>query len=140
MNNASLTFSEAAELFYIAMETQDRFFEFWITATFAVVIACHLGSKTLTKGFSAMISLLYLAFSANMIARWYLAGGAVGGFRDAMIDGMTQLDGFMNPESQEIFMYISRISSRGTLFIGTAVTIFFVWYTYNNQKQKIANA
>ena len=135
MNTASLTFSEATELFYIAMETQDRFFEFWITATFAVVIACHLGSKTLTKGFSTMISLLYLAFSANMIARWYLAGGAVGGFRDAMINGMTQLDGFMNPESQEIFMYISRISSRGTLFIGTAVTIFFVWYTYSNQKQ-----
>ena len=135
MNNASLTFSEAAELFYIAMETQDRFFEFWITATFAVVIACHLGSKTLTKGFSTMISLLYLAFSANMIARWYLAGGAVGGFRDAMIGDMLQPGGFMSPESQEILMYISRISARGTLFIGTAVTIFFVWYTYNNQKQ-----
>mgnify|MGYP001169032776 FL=1 len=138
MNTASLTLSEAAELFYIAMETQDRFFEFWITATFAVIIACHLGSKTLTKGFSLMISLLYLAFSANMIARWYLAGGAVGGFRDAMIDGMTQLGGFMNPESQEILMYISRISSRGTLFIGTAVTIFFVWYTYNNQRRRVA--
>ena len=135
MNNASLTFSEAAELFYIAMETQDRFFEFWITATFAVVIACHLGAKTLTKGFSAMISLLYLAFSANMIARWYLAGGAVGGFRDAMISDMVHPGGFMSPESQEILMYISRISARGTLFIGTAVTIFFVWYTYNNQKQ-----
>tara|TARA_B100000945_G_C20252180_1_gene535058 strand:+ start:224 stop:631 length:408 start_codon:yes stop_codon:yes gene_type:complete len=135
MNTASLTFSEVAELFYIAMETQDRFFEFWITATFAVVIACHLGSKTLTKGFSTMISLLYLAFSANMIARWYLAGGAVGSFRNAMTDGMTQLGGFMNPESQEILMYISRISSRGTLFIGTAMTIFFVWYTFNNQKQ-----
>ena len=135
MNTASLTLSEATELFYIAMETQDRFFEFWITATFAVIIACHLGSKTLTKGFSAMISLLYLAFSANMIARWYLAGGAVGGFRDSMIDGMTQLGGFMNPEIQEILIDISRISSRGTLFIGTAVTIFFVWYTYNNQKR-----
>ena len=135
MNTASLKLSEAAELFYIAMETQDRFFEFWITATFAVIIACHLGSKTLTKGFSAMISLLYLAFSANMIARWYLAGGAVGGFRDSMIDGMTQLGGFMNPESQEILIDISRVSSRGTLFIGTAVTIFFVWYTYNNQKR-----
>ena len=82
-----------------------------------------------------MISLLYLAFSANMIARWYLAGGAVGGFRDSIIDGMTQLGGFMNPESQEILIDISRISSRGTLFIGTAVTIFFVWYTYNNQKR-----
>ena len=137
MNTASLKLSEAAELFYIAMETQDRFFEFWITATFAVIVACHLGSKTLTKGISAIISLLYLAFSANMIARWYLAGGAVGGFRDAMIDGMTQLGGFMNPESQEILLYISRISSRGTLFIGTAMTIFFVWYTYNNQRQRV---
>ena len=82
-----------------------------------------------------MISLLYLAFSANMIARWYLAGGAVGGFRDAMIGVMTQSGGFISPESQEILMYISRIGARGTLFIGTAVTIFFVWHTYNNQKQ-----
>lgn len=51
---------------------------------------------------------------SQMIARWYLAGGAIGGFRDAMIDEVIQLGGFMNPESQEIFMYIPRISSRGT--------------------------
>ena len=66
----TLSLHDAVELFYMAMETQDRFFEFWISATFAVIIACHLGSRTLTQGFSAMLALMYTAFSVNMISRW----------------------------------------------------------------------
>ena len=58
----TLSLHDAVELFYMAMETQDRFFEFWISATFAVIIACHLGSRTLTPGFSAILALMYTAF------------------------------------------------------------------------------
>ena len=84
MNEASLSLYEATELFYIVLETQDRFFEFWITATFAVIIACHLGSSILTRSFSVMISLMYVAFSINMIGRWFLAAGAVSRYRNDM--------------------------------------------------------
>jgi len=127
MNTASLTLPEATELFYLALDTQDRFFEFWITATFAVIIACHLGSNILTHTFSIMISIMYLAFSANMISRWFLANGAVNRYRNDMASQA-------NIQLQEQLIELSRILSVTTLLAGTAITIFFVWYTYQNQK------
>ena len=119
MNTASLTFSEAAELFYIAMGTQDRFFEFWISATFAVIIACHLGSRTLTQGYSAMVAVMYAAFSVNMVSRWLLAQGAVTRYRGEML---TLLEA--NNRSQ--LVDLSRLLTLGTLTVGTIITLFFI--------------
>ena len=59
-------------------------FEFWISATFAVIIACHLGSRTYPR-FHALMALLYTAFSINMLSRWLLAQGAVVRYRDEML-------------------------------------------------------
>ena len=84
MNEASLSLYETTELFYIILEAQDRFFEFWITATFAVIIACHLGSSILTRSFSLMISFMYLAFSINLIGRWVFVAEAVSRYRNDM--------------------------------------------------------
>jgi len=39
-----------------------------------------------------------------------------------------------NIQLQEQLIELSRILSVTTLFVGTAITIFFVWYTYHNQK------
>ena len=127
MNEASLFLYEATELFYIVLETQDRFFEFWITATFAVIIACHLGSSILTRSFSVMISFMYVAFSINMIGRWFLAAGAVSRYRN----DMASQSGI---QLNEQLIDLSRMLSTTTLLVGTTVTIFFVWYTYKNQK------
>ena len=127
MNESSLSLYEATELFYTVLETQDRFFEFWITATFAVIIACHLGSSILTQSFSVMISFMYVAFSTNMIGRWFLAAGAVSRYRN----DMASQSGI---QLNEQLMDLSRMLSMTTLLVGTSVTIFFVWYTYKNQK------
>ena len=127
MNEVSLSLYEATELFYTVLETQDRFFEFWITATFAVIIACHLGSSILTQSFSVMISFMYVAFSTNMIGRWFLAAGAVSRYRN----DMASQSGI---QLNEQLMDLSRMLSMTTLLVGTSVTIFFVWYTYKNQK------
>ena len=127
MNEASLSLYEATELFYTVLETQDRFFEFWITATFAVIIACHLGSSILTRSFSVMISFMYVAFSINMIGRWFLAAGAVSRYRN----DMASQSGI---QLNEQLIDLSRMLSTTTLLVGTSVTIFFIWYTYKNQK------
>ena len=127
MSESSLSLYEANELFYIVLETQDRFFEFWITATFAVIIACHLGSSILTQSFSVMISFMYVAFSINMIGRWFLAAGAVSRYRN----DMASQSGI---QINEQLIDLSRMLSMTTLLVGTTVTIFFIWYTYKNQK------
>lgn len=127
MNEASLSLYEATELFYIVLETQDRFFEFWITVTFAVIIACHLGSSILTRSFSVMISFMYLAFSINLIGRWFFVAEAVSRYRN----DMASQSGI---QLNEQLIDLSRMLSMTTLIVGTVITIFFVWYTYKNQK------
>ena len=127
MNEASLSLYETTELFYIILEAQDRFFEFWITATFAVIIACHLGSSILTRSFSLMISFMYLAFSINLIGRWFFVAEAVSRYRN----DMASQSGI---QLNEQLIDLSRMLSMTTLIVGPAITIFFVWYTYKNQK------
>ena len=127
MNEASLSLYETTELFYIILEAQDRFFEFWITATFAVIIACHLGSSILTRSFSLMISFMYLAFSINLIGRWVFVAEAVSRYRN----DMASQSGI---QLNEQLIDLSRMLSTTTLLVGTTVTIFFVWYTYKNRK------
>ena len=126
MNEASLSLYETTELFYIILEALDRFFEFWITATFAVIIACHLGSSILTRSFSLMISFMYLAFSINLIGRWVFVAEAVSRYRN----DMASQSGI---QLNEQLIDLSRMLSTTTLLVGTTVTIFFVWYTYKNQ-------
>ena len=123
----TLSLAEAVELFYMAMETQDRFFEFWISATFAVIIACHLGSRTLSQGYSAMVAVMYTAFSINMVSRWLLAQGAVTQYRGQMLT-------ILEADSHAQLVDLSRFLTFGTLVVGTIITLFFIWFTFKNRK------
>ena len=123
----TLSLAEAVELFYMAMETQDRFFEFWISATFAVIIACHLGSRTLTQGYSAMVAVMYTAFSVNMVGRWLLAQGAVTQYRGQMLT-------ILEADSRAQLVDLARLLTFGTLVVGTIITLFFIWFTFKNRK------
>ena len=123
----TLSLAEAVELFYMAMETQDRFFEFWISATFAVIIACHLGSRTLTQGYSAMVAVMYTAFSVNMVSRWLLAQGAVTQYRGQMFT-------ILEADSRAQLVDLARFLTFGTLVVGTIITLFFIWFTFKNRK------
>ena len=123
----TMSLAEAVELFYMAMETQDRFFEFWISATFAVIIACHLGSRTLTQGFSAMVAVMYTAFSVNMISRWLMAQGAVTRYRSEMF-------ALLETDNRAQLIDLSRLLTLSTLVFGTIITLFFVWFTLKNRK------
>ena len=123
----TLSLAEAVELFYMAMETQDRFFEFWISATFAVIIACHLGSRTLTQGYNAMVAVMYTAFSVNMVSRWLLAQGAVTQYRGQMFT-------ILEADSRAQLVDLSRFLTFGTLVVGTIITLFFIWFTFKNRK------
>ena len=73
-----------------------------------------------------MISFIYVAFSINMIGRWFLAAGAVSRYRN----DMASQSGI---QLNEQLIDLSRMLSMTTLIVGTVITIFFVWYTYKNQ-------
>ena len=124
-----LSLYESVDLFYLTLRTQDGFFDFWISATFAVIIACHSGSRTLTKGFSLLMAVMYTVFSVNMLSRWLLAQGAVFRYLSAML----ALTGAEVDGGYDLFG-LSRSLTLGTVIIGTIITLFFIWVTFKNRK------
>ena len=57
-----MTSYETLALFYETSNTLDRFFDFWLSATFAVVVAAHLGRDSINRSYARVIVVLYLSF------------------------------------------------------------------------------
>ena len=58
----------ALGLLRVAIEAQDRFLEFWISATFVVIIACHLGFRTRMTAYSGLAAVTFTVCSVNMLS------------------------------------------------------------------------
>ena len=70
------------ELFLKLAEAFDRAYEFWITGTFAVIVACYLGKHLLDKTFAIALASLYTLFSANIFIRLYMGRESIGKVRN----------------------------------------------------------
>ena len=61
------------DVLYAVLEASDRIFEFWITASFSVVIASFFAASRMTRAMFVLISIMYGIVSANMLVRWFIA-------------------------------------------------------------------
>ncbi len=116
------------ETLYAVLEASDRIFEFWITASFAVVIATFLAASRVTKVMFVLISFTYGIVLANMLIRWSIATLK---FREIQASLIEQ--GKVFPSS--LLIDTSGFLTITTFIIGTCGTLYFVWFTYRNQKR-----
>ncbi len=113
---------ELFNLFYIIVESMDRYFEFWLTGSFAVVIAAYFTSARMTRTMFLLLSVGYVLFSTGLAVRFFLETTTMLGIREQMI-----LNGAIYDES---------LANVGGLFIlltfafGTVGTIIFLWQCY----------
>jgi ABC-type transport system involved in cytochrome c biogenesis permease subunit len=70
--------AELVELFYIRESVIDTQFQYWITITFAVIVAAFVAKKHLSKRLRSVVALLYLLATVVLISRWYYAAMDVG--------------------------------------------------------------
>ncbi len=116
------------ETLYAVLEASDRIFEFWITASFAVVIATFLAASRVTKVMFVLISFTYGIVLANMLIRWSIATLKFRELQAALIE-----QGEVFPSS--LLINTSGLLTITTFVIGTCGTLYFVWFTYRNQKR-----
>jgi len=116
------------ETLYAVLEASDRIFEFWITASFAVVIATFFAASRMTKIMFVLISFMYAIVSANMAIRWSIATLKFRELQAALIE-----QGEVFPAS--LLVNTSGLLTITTFVIGTCGTLYFAWYTYRNQKR-----
>ena len=63
--------AELVELFYIRESVIDVQFQYWLTITFAVIVASFVAKGHLNKTLRSAVALLYLLATVVLISRWY---------------------------------------------------------------------
>ena len=69
------------EVYYTVVGAMDQMFEFWLAASFAVILACYFAAEILTRWFYLAISFAYIVFSILTGARFYSASIKLTEFR-----------------------------------------------------------
>ena len=64
-----LTFFQLLQLIDITINRLESVFQFWLSATFAAIVASHLASHRLTKAYASMLTGLYLVFTFSVVVR-----------------------------------------------------------------------
>jgi len=115
--DAVATFAELQELVLLSEASIDSQFQFWLTATFAVIVASFIGSNLLTKTLRHIVALLYLLSTFVFASRWYH------NYLDLMIYAdMIQKLGF-----EVLVPYSTALSRIALMAMGTITAIYFVY-------------
>ena len=83
---------ELTSLVYDLFRDMDAQIEFWMQATFAVVVAVYFAGHRLSLGLRRFIAVIYLAASIQSAMRWALLLSRTITYRDEMIErGMSDI-------------------------------------------------
>lgn len=64
-----LTYFQRLQLVDITINRLESVFQFWLSATFAAIVASHLASDRLTKAYASMLTGLYSVFTFSVVVR-----------------------------------------------------------------------
>lgn len=115
-----MTTYETLALFYETSSTLDRFFEFWLSATFAVIVAVHLGRDAITRSYATVIVMLYTSFTISVLTRQMVFSN----FMATLRENLASRGGL--PDVAWAIPVIDG-SLLATMALGTASAIYFVW-------------
>ena len=112
---------DAYTILYTAMEDADRVFEFWMSGTFAVIVAVFVGSNHLNFIVRSIITFIYLIFAITTTARLMVASSKIIEFREILIQ---QGEAFVPLPSTTVGVTLPLLVVSGIL-----ATMYFVWRT-----------
>ena len=112
------TVAELLELILMSESSIDIQAQFWITVTFATIVASYAARESLSNKLRALVSTLYLIATVVFASRWYYE------VLDILIyEEMLRELGYEN--NTPILTGISRIA---LMLVGTVSTIYFIYF------------
>jgi len=112
--------SEIIEMMYESLGYADRNFEFWISASFTVILAFHFSGDRVTPLMHRLITFLYCSATVLFVSRWSVAALQYAQFRQQLID----MNSSVNVSSLLMESLIS-IAYVFVICLGTVGTIYF---------------
>lgn len=80
-----MTIAELYDLLYTTRSMLDQILEFWLTASFAVLVASHFLADRLTRPIAALLAISYSVFSALLMTRFYVTGTKAFEIRERLV-------------------------------------------------------
>ena len=112
--------SELHELACLALAQTDTSFQFWISATFAVIVVAHFASRHISGIFLALITFLYVLTTAILMTRITLAATMYRQY-------IAAIEQFPFPTELGPTFVILRTT---ILFVGTVSALAYLVYSY----------
>ena len=126
-----MTSFELAELLINVTGQMDSLFNYWMSASFAVLVGVYIGKDHFNKSITVSISILYLLASILFIARYYAMS--------TLIVYYTELAGSSLPPQFVSMSPIIGFTRVTTFVVGFIVAEVYLWQSYlKNRKQEQA--
>ena len=113
--------SEIIELMYESLSYADRNFEFWISASFAVILAFHFTGAGLSRLMYRLVTFLYCSATVLFVSRWAVAAMQYASFRQdiqAMDSSFRVSGGVMEGVITLAYVVVILLGTAGTLYFG----------------------
>ena len=116
---------EIIEMMYESLNYADRNFEFWISSSFAVILAFHFSAGNMSKLMYRLITFLYCSATVLFVSRWSVAALQYSSFRSQLleIDASIQVSGaVMEGIITAAYIVVILLGSIGTVYFGYRTT------------------
>lgn len=117
---------EIAELIIGVTGQMDSLFNYWMSASFAVLISSYIGKEHFNYSITLSISILYFFASVMFLARYYAMS--------TLIVYYTELAGTSLPPQFITASPIIGITRALTFMVGFVITEIYLWHSYFRNK------
>ena len=122
---------EIAELVISVTGQMDSLFNYWMSASFAVIVSSYIGKDHFNYSITLSISVLYVLASVMFVARYFAMG--------TLILYYTELAGSALPPQFIAASPIIGITRVPTFVLGFIVTEVYLWLSYRRNKRLAQN-
>ena len=128
-----LAYFEVLQMIQAMIDRLEGVFQYWMSATFAAIVASHLSGEKLTKIYAGMLTALYLIFTISVAVRmaaWNTILERYSGMLLEIRKDPTVPSGMGTVIVGSLWV---------TLILGAIATLVFIWHSYStNKKDSVA--
>ena len=125
-----LSYFETLQMIQAVVDRMESVFQYWMSATFAAIVASHLSGEKLTRIYAGMLTGLYLVFTISVAVRLLTWSYGLERYSGLLREYRGDLSG------SPLLGNIISGSAWATLILGTMATIVFIWHSYSSNKSK----
>lgn len=130
--NEIMTTYEIADLVISVTGQMDSLFNYWMSASFAVLVGSYIGKEHFNYSITLSISILYFLASMMFVARYFAMS--------TLIVSYTELAAASLPPEFISTSPIIGITRASTFLVGFILTEVYLWNSYFRNKRRGQNA